>query len=126
MINKLFKSAHAAFAMLMYFIILSPASAEDKIIQKEEITFEKCLKVITTSQDKLSVAPNINDVSQKIASLSLFLLTVHSPLSAMVRKEISRFQLIRINQFLKRNLERFHFLLYGEGCRSRPMRVDHL
>ena len=65
MINKLFKSAHAAFAMLMYFIVLSPASAEDKIIQKEEITFEKCLKVITTSQDKLSVDPNINDVSQK-------------------------------------------------------------
>ena len=82
MINKLFKSAHAAFAILMYFIFLSSASAENKIIQKEEIAFEKCLKVITTSQDKLSVAPNINDVSKKNRIAVFTLIDVHSLLSA--------------------------------------------
>ena len=39
--------------------------AEETIIQQEKISFEKCLKVITTSQDKLSVAPEINDVSDE-------------------------------------------------------------
>ena len=39
--------------------------AEETIIQQEKISFEKCLKVITTSQDKLSVAPEITDVSDK-------------------------------------------------------------
>ena len=65
MINKLFKSAHTAFAILMYFLVVSSASAEDKIIQKEKIAFEKCLNVIKTSQDKLSVAPEITDVSDQ-------------------------------------------------------------
>ena len=36
--------------------------AEETIIQQEKISFEKCLKVITTSQDKLSIAPEITDV----------------------------------------------------------------
>ena len=65
MINKQFKSAKAAVAILMYFVVLSSASAEGKIIQKEQIDFEKCLKLITTSQDKLSIAPKINDLSEK-------------------------------------------------------------
>jgi hypothetical protein len=42
---------------------MSHALAEETIIQQEKISFEKCLKVITTSQDKLSVAPEIEDVS---------------------------------------------------------------
>ena len=44
---------------------MSHAAAEEKIIQQEEISFEKCLKVITTSEDKLSVAPEITDVSDQ-------------------------------------------------------------
>ena len=40
------------------------ALAEETIIQQEKISFDKCLKVITTSQDKLSVAPEITDVSE--------------------------------------------------------------
>ena len=39
--------------------------AEETIIQQEKISFEKCLKVIMTSQDKLSVAPEITDVSDQ-------------------------------------------------------------
>ena len=51
-------------AMLLFPICsMSSAVAEEKIIQQEKISFEKCLNVITTSQDKLSVAPEITDVS---------------------------------------------------------------
>ena len=39
--------------------------AEEKIIQQEMLSFEKCLNVITISQDKLSVAPAITDVSDQ-------------------------------------------------------------
>ena len=45
--------------------VSSYVGAEETIIQQEKISFEKCLKVITTSQDKLSVAPEITDVSDQ-------------------------------------------------------------
>ena len=37
--------------------------AKEKIIQQEKLSFDKCLKVIDVSQDKLSVVPDITDVS---------------------------------------------------------------
>ena len=40
-------------------------SAEEIIIQQEEISFDKCLNVIATSQDKLSIAPTINNISDQ-------------------------------------------------------------
>ena len=43
----------------------SNALAEETIIQQEKISYEKCLKVITTSEDKLSVAPEVKDVSDQ-------------------------------------------------------------
>ena len=52
-------------ASLILISILSKAFAEEKIIQQEKISFDKCLKVITTSQSKLSIAPEITDVSDK-------------------------------------------------------------
>ena len=45
--------------------VSSQVVAEETIIQQEKISFEKCLKVIMTSQDKLSVAPEITDVSDQ-------------------------------------------------------------
>ena len=46
--------------------IMAPfVSAEEKIIQQEDISFEKCLNVITTSGDKLSIAPEITNESDK-------------------------------------------------------------
>ena len=48
----------ALLTLLDAFILL----ADEKIIQQEEISFEKCLNVITTSQDKLSIAAEINEV----------------------------------------------------------------
>ena len=47
--------------------------AEETIIQQEKLSFEKCLKVITTSQDKLSIAPEVEDISdqKRVAVFSL-------------------------------------------------------
>ena len=45
--------------------MMSATLAEETIIQQEKISFEKCLKVITTSEDKLSVAPMIKDLSDQ-------------------------------------------------------------
>ena len=44
---------------------MSSAMAEETIIQQEKISYEKCLKVIETSEDKLSLAPEITDVSDQ-------------------------------------------------------------
>ena len=49
----------------MVIFLSSYVGAEETIIQQEKISFEKCLQVITTSQDKLSVAPEITDVSDQ-------------------------------------------------------------
>ena len=51
--------------MLLPISLMSNATAEETIIQKEKISYEKCLKVITTSEDKLSMAPEIKDVSDQ-------------------------------------------------------------
>ena len=67
---KLFRSIKTSFFSLFF---VSVALAEQTIIQQEKISFEKCLKVIITSEDKLSIAPKITDVgSQKrIAEFTL-------------------------------------------------------
>ena len=49
----------------MVIALSSHIGAKETIIQQEKITFEKCLTVIKTSQDKLSVAPEITDVSEQ-------------------------------------------------------------
>lgn len=54
-----------SLAGLVVIFVNSYVGAEEKIIQQEKISFEKCLQVITTSQDKLSVAPEITDVSDQ-------------------------------------------------------------
>ena len=43
----------------------SAVNAEEKIIQEEKMSFERCLKVIKTSENKLSIAPKISDVSDQ-------------------------------------------------------------
>ena len=54
--------------LLAGFLVIGLSSyvgAEETIIQQEKISFEKCLNVIKTSQDKLSVAPEITDASDQ-------------------------------------------------------------
>ena len=54
-----------SLAGFMVIAVSFHVGAEETIIQQEKISFEKCLKVIMTSQDKLSVAPEITDVSDQ-------------------------------------------------------------
>ena len=64
--KKLHKQVvQGSLAGFMVIILNSYIKAEETIIQQEKISFEKCLNVITTSQDKLSVAPEITDVSDQ-------------------------------------------------------------
>jgi len=60
--QKAFQSSLVGF---MVIGLSSHVGAEEKIIQQEKISYEKCLKVITTSEDKLSVAPEVTDVSDQ-------------------------------------------------------------
>ena len=52
-------------SIMLPLIMVSPVMAEEKIIQKETISFDKCLKVISTSEDKLLTSPEIKDLSDK-------------------------------------------------------------
>ena len=64
--KKLHKQVlQGSLAGFMMIFLISHVGAKETIIQQEKISFEKCLKVITTSQDKLSVAPEITDVSDQ-------------------------------------------------------------
>jgi len=64
--KKLQKQVFQSSLVTIFIIcIVSYVTAEEKIIQQEKLSFEKCLKVITTSQDKLSVAPEIAKVSDQ-------------------------------------------------------------
>ncbi len=60
--QKIFQRSVAA---IFTIFITNHVAAEETIIQQEKISFEKCLKVIMTSQDKLSIAPEITDVSDQ-------------------------------------------------------------
>ena len=63
--NKKIKVFCGAAAVLLQISFTSNAVAEETIIKQEKISYEKCLKVITTSEDKLSIAPEIKDVSDQ-------------------------------------------------------------
>lgn len=53
------------FLALLHVLIVSSALAEETIIQQEEMSFEKCLTVILISENKLSIAPEITDVTDQ-------------------------------------------------------------
>ena len=62
------KSLEIVRILAIAFMITKPASilsAQEKIIQQEKISFDKCLNVIITSKDKLSIAPEIKDISDQ-------------------------------------------------------------
>ena len=59
------KSFKKSIVGIVTLLIASHVSAEETIIQQEKLSFERCLKVIATSQDKLSIAPEVEDVSDQ-------------------------------------------------------------
>ena len=64
MLKRTFLLSFATF-IIFSFSVVYLAAENEKIIQKEQISFDRCLKVITTSEDKLSIAPKITDISEK-------------------------------------------------------------
>ena len=72
--NQKMKAKYVIVSTIFSFIMVSFAMAEETIIKEETISFEKCLKVIATSQDKLSVAPEITDASDQ-KRIAVFTLT---------------------------------------------------
>lgn len=60
--KKVFQASLAGFMVIGFSFYVG---AKETIIQQEKISFEKCLQVITTSQDRLTVAPEITDVSDQ-------------------------------------------------------------
>ena len=65
MFHKKIKLSLSRATGLIFLTMTSAGFAAENIIQQEKISFEKCLNVITTSQDKLSIAPEITDTSKK-------------------------------------------------------------
>ena len=78
MINLKIKSKNLIRYPILYFIIavkviFFPAFlwGSEKVIQQENMSFEKCLKVIDVSTNKLSIAPSISDET-KIKRIAIF------------------------------------------------------
>ena len=61
--SRQIKFSQTTLICFLPIFVMSHVAAEEKIIQQEEISFEKCLKVITISENKLSIAPTIEDFS---------------------------------------------------------------
>lgn len=54
------KKINMTFVITAFFslsILVRPVIAEEKVIQEEKMSFDKCLNVINVSADKLSVSP---------------------------------------------------------------------
>lgn len=49
----------------LMFMAPSTLAAEEKVIQQENLSFDRCLKVILTSQEKLSISPEIINISDQ-------------------------------------------------------------
>ena len=63
---RVFGTKVALTSAAMLVASVSPTLAEENIIQEEKISFEKCLEVITVSENKLSISPEISqELDQK-------------------------------------------------------------
>ena len=71
------KSIKKILILLLCFTFLGMVNfvvASEKIIQEEKMSFERCLKVIEVSEDKLSITPEVVNGSEKKRS-AIFTLT---------------------------------------------------
>ena len=60
--NKLIITCILAIILTVFSSIFSLNLADESIIQEEKMSFETCIKVIDTTEEKLSVKPEIADV----------------------------------------------------------------
>ena len=54
-----------SFLSLAFIVLVKPLFADENIIQQEKLSFERCINVISVSEDKLSIAPEITKISNK-------------------------------------------------------------
>ena len=65
MIERNFKNAIILFSSLGWFFLTGLVQAEEKLVKKEKMSFERCLSVIDVSKDKLSITPKISEFSER-------------------------------------------------------------
>ena len=56
---------HLVWLVFFSFLAVSTVTSEEKIIQSETLSFQKCLKVISTSANKLSAVPELTHISDQ-------------------------------------------------------------
>lgn len=73
MAKRQIKFSQAVAVSFLLISKVSYAEAEETIIQQAKISFQKCLEVITVSENRLSVAAEIEDISEqkRVASFKL-------------------------------------------------------
>lgn len=54
---------HLALTVFVSIFLTSHVVAEETVIQREKLSFDKCLSVIAITEDKLSVAVEVEEVS---------------------------------------------------------------
>lgn len=65
--SEIYSTIKSIFFIAIISIVFARSTlAEEIVVQQEEMSFERCLKVIITSENKLSIAPKINDQTDKI------------------------------------------------------------
>ena len=65
--SKIYSTIKPIFSIAIISIFFAcSALAEEIVVQQEKMSFERCLKVIITSENKLSLIPKINDQTDKI------------------------------------------------------------
>ena len=65
MTNVKSKLALTLFLAVLKCFLASPLFSEEKIIQKENMSFERCLTVIEVSGDKLLLTPEVSNIDDK-------------------------------------------------------------
>ena len=64
--NKIIVKSLNLFIKFSFFcVVVFAVSAQEKVIQKEKNVFDRCLKVITVSADKLQIVPEISKLSEQ-------------------------------------------------------------
>ena len=66
MSNRQFRPFRKFFLFLFSLVIISSAVAKEKIIKQEKMPYELCLTVITTSENKLSIPPELTDETDQM------------------------------------------------------------
>ena len=59
--NRIYYLRKVVWLFLALLFLRGPLLAEEKVIQNEKMSFEQCIKVISVSEDKLSVAPKVSN-----------------------------------------------------------------